>query len=85
MCTPEGFHYFANHFKQRLIIILDHNIPNGLDPCETDAILLRELYNIYVKGSIDTFSDTEVTIVAEQLSLYGHNDIDHASITHKNQ
>lgn len=77
MCTPEGFHYFINHVKQRLIIILDHNIPNGIDHCELDTILLRELYDIYDKGAVDTFSDTEVTIQPEQLFLYGQNDMDH--------
>lgn len=76
MCAPEGFHYFINHVKQRLVVILDYNIRNGLDPCQTDILLLRELYNIYDDGSIDTFSETEPTIHVEQIGLFGHTVMD---------
>lgn len=76
MCAPEGFHYFINHVKQRLVVILDYNIRNGLDPCQTDILLLRELYNIYDDGSIDTFSETEPTIHVEQIGLFGQTVIE---------
>jgi len=70
MCAPEGFHYFINHIKQRLVIVLDHNIRNGLDPCPSDITLLRELYDLFDRGSIDTFSDTEVVVDTVQLPLF---------------
>ena len=70
MCAPEGFHYFTNHIKQRLVIILDHNIRSGLDPCPSDILLLRELYDLYDKGSIDTFSEVDVKIETVQTSLF---------------
>ena len=70
MCAPEGFHYFINHIKQRLVIVLDHNIRNGLDPCPSDITLLRELYDLFDRGSIDTFSDTEVVVDIVQLPLF---------------
>ena len=70
MCAPEGFHYFTNHIKQRLVIVLDHNIRNGLDPCPSDITLLRELYDLFDRGSIDTFSDTEVVVDTVQLPLF---------------
>lgn len=76
MCAPEGFHYFINHVKQRLVVILDYNIRNGLDPCQTDIHLLRELYDIYDDGSIDTFSETEPTIHVEQIGLFGQTVMD---------
>ena len=71
MQTPEAFHYFLNHIKQRLIIILDHNIRNGLDPCPSDIILLRELYNTYDEGGVDTFSNVEIKVETVQTSLFG--------------
>lgn len=74
MCAPEGFHYFVNHVKQRLVVILDYNIRNGLDPCQTDILLLRELYDLYDKGSIETYSDAEVAVSIEQLSFFGQID-----------
>jgi len=74
MCAPEGFHYFLNHVKQRLVVILDYNIRNGLDPCQTDILLLRELYDLFDIGSIDTFSQTEVAVTIEQLSFFGQID-----------
>jgi len=70
MCAPEGFYYFINHIKQRLVVLLDYNIQNGLDPCQSDIFLLRELYDLYDKGSIDTYSDTEVKVIIEQTSLF---------------
>ena len=70
MCAPEGFHYWLNHVKQRLIIVLDHNIRNGLDPCPSDIILLRELYNVYDNGAVDTYSDSEIRIDVIQKSLF---------------
>jgi len=70
MCSPEGFHYFLNHLKERLVIILDYNIDNEIDICENDRSLLRELYNLYDKDSIDTFSDIEVRLTVEQRSLF---------------
>ena len=70
MCSPEGFHYFLNHLKERLVIILDYNINNEIDICENDRSLLRELYNLYDKDSIDTFSDIEVRLTVEQRSLF---------------
>jgi hypothetical protein len=74
MCAPEGFHYFINHVKQRLVVILDYNIRNGLDPCQSDISLLRELYDLFDKGSIDTFSQTEVAVTIQQLSFFGQID-----------
>jgi len=70
MNKPEGFHYFINHLKQRLVIMLDHNIRNGIDPCDSDVVILRELYELYDKDVIDTFSDTEVVIKADQQRLF---------------
>lgn len=70
MSTPEGFHYFINHIKQRLIIILDHNTRSGLDPCPSDILLLRELFETYENGAIDTFSDVEVNVDTVQQRLF---------------
>jgi hypothetical protein len=70
MCQPEGFHYFLNHIKQRLIIILDHNVRNGIDPCQADVALMRELYDLYDKGAVDTYTDSEVTVKVEQRNLF---------------
>ena len=70
MSTPEGFHYFINHLKERLVIILDYNVENGIDPCETDLTLLRELCDMYDKEVIDTYSEEVVSIIAEQRSLF---------------
>ena len=50
--------------------MLDHNIPNGIDPCTSDVALLRELYTLYDKEAVDTYSDVELTIMAEQIALF---------------
>ncbi len=70
MCETVKYHHFINHLKQRLVIILDHNIPNGIDPCQSDIHLLRELYTLYDEGSIDTYTEVEVRVQAEQVSLF---------------
>lgn len=70
MCQPEGFHYFINHIKQRLVVMIDHNIPNGIDPCNSDITLLRELYDIYDKGAVDTYRETDIIVKVEQQKLF---------------
>jgi DNA repair protein RadC len=70
MCQKEGFHYFLNHVKQRLVIIMDHNIPSGVDPCQSDIDLMRSLYNVYETGEVDTYSDVKVEVDVKQSRLW---------------
>ena len=70
MCSPEGFHYFLNHVKQRLVVILDHNIPNGLETNQRDMDLLQELYAVYDNGAVDTYRDTDIIVEVTQKTLF---------------
>jgi len=44
---------FLHKLKERLIIMLDFNTQNGVDPVDEDIKLLHELYDTYVKSDVN--------------------------------
>jgi len=38
---------------ERLTIMFDHNLRNKVDPCESDVMLLEDLYRWYDTSSLD--------------------------------
>jgi len=41
-----------NKLKERLVILLDHNVNSGVDPSEDDIFLLRELCGFIDRSSV---------------------------------
>ena len=56
MTDNEQFTHFLLKVKERIIIIFDHNIPNGKPLIESDVEFLYVMYKLYYNGDLEKLS-----------------------------
>ena len=64
------FMKFLKKVNERLIIVTQHNVAQGLDPCDTDVLMLEEMYEWYVKSSLpwaDVNEDVSVSVTQPEI------------------
>lgn len=72
MSTQEydSFINFLTKVNERLVIILQYNTSQRVDPCETDIHLMQELYEMYDKTTLPWVKETDKSaLVYSQSSI----------------
>jgi hypothetical protein len=70
----DDFVNFLTKLNERLIIILQYNTSQRIDPCESDIHLLQELYQMYDKTTLPWVKEHDKSaLVYSQGSIF-HDD-----------
>ena len=56
----ESLIHNANKLNERLIVIFQHNLAQGLDPCESDILLIEELIEFFDKSSLPWVKNSDI-------------------------
>jgi len=50
----------AKKLSERLIVIFQHNMAQGIDPCESDILLIEELMEFFDRSSLSWVKNSDI-------------------------